>query len=349
MANNKKTKPKEKSEIQKVHESALSVVQELKLTEETVLQYLNQKATKNEIALFLNQCKMFELNPFKREIYLIKYDQGSPATFVVGFEAFLKRAERAGKLTGWKAWTDGTIKTKDFKACLEIHRKDWDKPFYHEVFWDEYAQYKQDKKTLTRFWEEKPRTMLKKVVISQGFRMCFPDELGGMPYTAEEMPVDTSTLPKGEVIDVEVIPEEKPKEEPKAKKAKKTKEVEEEKEEEKMPNGPVENKEGEEQFWEDEEPEELAQESDPKSLTAQTRRFIDNAFNELEKDFGRDKTDLINKICDRIERLSEGKTIIEKFPDDLTEELGKKVLEWLDFTKKTHEEAQAREKEEEQK
>ena len=29
--------------------------------------------------------------------------------------------------------------------------------------------------------------MTKKVAIAQGFRLCFPDELGGMPYTADEL------------------------------------------------------------------------------------------------------------------------------------------------------------------
>jgi uncharacterized protein YyaL (SSP411 family) len=34
--------------------------------------------------------------------------------------------------------------------------------------------------------------MIKKVAISQGFRLCFSDELGGMPYTKEEMPEQTT-------------------------------------------------------------------------------------------------------------------------------------------------------------
>ena len=43
-------------------------------------------------------------------------------------------------------------------------------------------------------WKEKPVTMIKKVAIVQGFRMAFPDEFGGMPYTAEELP-DEMTKP----------------------------------------------------------------------------------------------------------------------------------------------------------
>ena len=45
--------------------------------------------------------------------------------------------------------------------------------------------------------------MIKKVAIAQGFRLCFSDELGGMPYTADEInsdiqivnvPVETKTI-----------------------------------------------------------------------------------------------------------------------------------------------------------
>jgi hypothetical protein len=36
-------------------------------------------------------------------------------------------------------------------------------------------------------WENRPTFMTQKVAISQGFRLCFGDELGGMPYTVEEM------------------------------------------------------------------------------------------------------------------------------------------------------------------
>ena len=48
----------------------------------------------------------------------------------------------------------------------------------------------------TQIWKEKPITMIKKVAIAQGFRLCFPEELGGLPYTAEE-------ITSGEVVDVE--------------------------------------------------------------------------------------------------------------------------------------------------
>lgn len=190
----------EKSII-KVTESAA-----IELTPKTIKAYINQYATDQEIALFLNQCAMFGLNPFKREIYLIKYSAKDPATFVVGYEVYLKRAERSDK---WNGLESGTmVEGENLKAWAKVYRKDWTAPLYHEVYLDEYIQYKDEwqdgaktgNKIPTKFWASKPRTMLKKVAISQAFRMAFPDEFAGMPYTAEEMPVDHAKLPAAEVM-----------------------------------------------------------------------------------------------------------------------------------------------------
>ena len=77
--------------------------------ESAIKMYLCPTATKEEIALFLNQCQMFQLNPFKREIYLIKY--GSyPADAVVGYQVYLKRAERSRQWDGMESGTKGSLK-----------------------------------------------------------------------------------------------------------------------------------------------------------------------------------------------------------------------------------------------
>lgn len=151
------------------------------VSDETIASYLESfgnKLTSFHRAQFIQICKAFQLNPFIREIYGIPY--GDKFSIIVGYEVYLKRAERSGLLAGWRAWTEGT--GAEMKGCLEITRKDWTAPFYHEVFFSEYDQGDQ-------MWKTKGRTMIKKVAIAQGFRMCFPEELGGMPYTADEMPI----------------------------------------------------------------------------------------------------------------------------------------------------------------
>jgi len=165
----------------------------LQVTPETVKKYINRHATEQEIVLFLNQCKMFDLNPFKREIHLIKYSDRDPATFVVGYDVYLKRANRSKLWAGMESGIKGT--GNNMIAWVKVYRKDWAQPLYHEVDFEEYAKYKKDGE-LTRFWKEKPKTMLKKVAISQAFRMAFPEDFAGMPYTVEEInSVDPQRLP----------------------------------------------------------------------------------------------------------------------------------------------------------
>ncbi len=158
------------------------------VSDETIASYLESFGNKLSTfhrSQFIQICKAFQLNPFIREVYGIPF--GDKFNIIVGYEVYLKRAERSGLLAGWRAWTDGV--GPEMKGCVEITRKDWTAPFYHEVYFEEYDQH-------NTMWKTKGRTMIKKVAIAQGFRMCFPEELGGMPYTADEMPI------QGEVVDV---------------------------------------------------------------------------------------------------------------------------------------------------
>ncbi len=126
---------------------------------------------------FLELCEAFKLNPFKREIYAVGY--GNKFSIITGYEVYLKRAERTGKLDGWQcvANNEGT------KAKITIWRKDWSHAFEHEVFMSEVRQN-------SPIWQKMPIFMMKKVCTEQGMRLCFPDELGGMPYGEEEVPYD---------------------------------------------------------------------------------------------------------------------------------------------------------------
>lgn len=156
------------------------------VSDNTIIEYLKSfglmnNMNDNEIKQCIEISKAFQLNPFKREIHFVAYEgkNGRQLSIIVGYETYLKRAERSGKLAGWKVWTEGQLKDRSLKAICEIYRKDWTTPFRHEVYLIEY--YRE-----TAIWREKPITMLKKIAIAQAFRLAFPDELGGLPYTAEE-------------------------------------------------------------------------------------------------------------------------------------------------------------------
>jgi phage recombination protein Bet len=155
-----------------------TAVEEVQLTNYLTALGLGKSLTANEQSQFIQIAKAFNLNPFKREIYAIKY--GTTFNIIVGYESYIKRAESTGLLDGWKVETKGKLGDPDFRAIATIHRKDFKEPFVHEVYFVEYDQ-------KNAIWKSKPITMIKKVAISQSFRLAFNMELGGMPYTAEEI------------------------------------------------------------------------------------------------------------------------------------------------------------------
>lgn len=155
------------------------------LTKETIKKFLCPLASDQELIMGLQIAKTYNLNPLKREIYFVKYGTETMQV-LTGYEVYLKRAERSGKYQGMKAWTEGSIKEENLKACIEVNVKEWPKPLYHEVYYNEYVQRKKDG-SINRFWATKPFTMIKKVAVSQAFRLAFPDEFDGMPYTSDEV------------------------------------------------------------------------------------------------------------------------------------------------------------------
>lgn len=200
--------------------------QEVALPQKKLLEFLDafgigDQLTNGEKTMFCEVAQALKLNPFKREIYPVAYGEGDKRklNLITGYEVYIKRAERSGLLKGWRVWTTGSLQEKVIKATytgrdhqrhsfdktvlrgdlqghIEIYRKDWPEPFVHEVDFDEFTQD-------NAMWQTKPRTMIKKVAIGQGFRLAFPDEFGGMPYVEEE-------IAQPETIEGEVIPPETP-------------------------------------------------------------------------------------------------------------------------------------------
>jgi phage recombination protein Bet len=162
------------------------------ITEQRIIEYLDSagitsKLLENEKKMFINIAREFQLNPFKRELHITAYGQGDnrKCSIITGYEVYIKRAERTGKLDGWEANTEG--EGKNMKAVVKIYRKDQKYPFVHEAYYIECCQYNKDGYP-NAVWAKQPRFMTKKVAIGQAFRLCFPDEFGGMPYEESEMP-----------------------------------------------------------------------------------------------------------------------------------------------------------------
>ena len=165
--------------------------------EKTIVEYLDTTGlTKSllpkEKAMFVNMARLYGLNPFKREIYCTVYGEGQyrQCSIVTGYEVYLKRAERIGKLDGWQAQITGSLQDGTLAATVTIWRKDWTHPFTHTAFYSECVQTSKKTGEPNAIWRKMPSFMVRKVAIAQAFRLCFSDEFGGMPYTNDEMGVD---------------------------------------------------------------------------------------------------------------------------------------------------------------
>lgn len=154
------------------------------------LNLLGFKFTEAEGKKFIEICEAYQLNPFKHEIYGIQgwdAEKGNNVlTIIVGYEVYLKRAERTGKLDGYEKESNFDKDGNLVSATVIIYRKDRSHPFKHTIYLKEFIRKKKDG-TPIRAWATMPIFMLEKVCLAQAFRIDFPDEMGGLPYIKEEI------------------------------------------------------------------------------------------------------------------------------------------------------------------
>ena len=194
---------------------------QITLSPSTVRKYLvqgNGAITDQEIAYFLALCKFQRLNPWNRDVYLVKYGT-MPATMVVGKDAFLKRAMKTPECKGFRAGviclcneSKEVMHTEGFcppdckliGGWAEVHKENWIFPLKIEVSLQEYIGKTKDGMP-NKMWTEKPATMIRKVALVQALRESFPESFSGL-YSVEEVnDVDESalpTMPESEPIDV---------------------------------------------------------------------------------------------------------------------------------------------------
>lgn len=147
-----------------------------------------------ELALVLGLCKAQRLNPFNKDVYIIKYGN-SPASIVTSKEVFTKRANANPDYEGFEAGVtyinaNGEVRTREgsavYKAANETLVGGWcrvhvkgRRPFYDEVTLEEYSTGKSG-------WAKMPSTMIRKVALVHCLREAFPDDFQGL-YAAEEI------------------------------------------------------------------------------------------------------------------------------------------------------------------
>lgn len=184
-------------------ESAIATIPQsanLNLTSNDVKKYICPEATDKELYQFIQLCRSQNLDPWRREAYLIKYGT-APATMVVGKDVFTKRAQANQKFKGFEA---GIIVQRGPEVlhvngsfCLpkdilvggwaKVHVSGYSVPIEATVSMSEYSTGKSN-------WAKIPATMIRKVALVQALREAFPEDLGGL-YDAAEMRV-SENLPE---------------------------------------------------------------------------------------------------------------------------------------------------------
>jgi phage recombination protein Bet len=178
--------------------------------------------SEDELALFVTLARTYQLDPFKNQIWCVKYGSGQARVFT-GRDGFLEIAHRSGQFDGMESG----VKEEAGRTLgwAQVHRKDMTHPFYVEVDLAEYKrEYGPNVPKEHRIWETKPRTMIQKVAESQALRKAFsasglysPEEFGEeekkpeMKNVTPDKPQAAIQEPKAQppIIDADKPPEKK--------------------------------------------------------------------------------------------------------------------------------------------
>jgi phage recombination protein Bet len=169
-----------------------------------------------EFNLFMEACRSYRLDPFRRQINAVVYNKNKPdkrkMSIIVSRDGLRILAQRCGD---YRPASDPAqvivdpalvgplnpqgIVSVTVRLWKQDSRKDW-YPVIGEAYWDEFApvadewaenadgKYKPTgkKKLEAGNWTKMPRLMLTKCAESQALRAGWPDEFGSV-YTEEEM------------------------------------------------------------------------------------------------------------------------------------------------------------------
>lgn len=168
---------------------------------ELIKRTIAQKATDDELSMFIELCSRRGLDPFTRQVYFMKGGDNR-VTVMTSIDGLRCIADRSGVyVPGDTTYLED--KAGNLLACTVTLKKQvagqW-----HTISETAYlSEYKQN----SPIWSKMPRVMLAKCAEARALRRAFPEDISGL-YSQEEMPpIDVNT---GEVLEV---PDEPPKQE----------------------------------------------------------------------------------------------------------------------------------------
>lgn len=193
----------------------------VQFTADEVRQTLCPQATDKELAFAMALCQAQHLDPFAKDVHLVKYGNG-PLSIITSKEVFTKRAQANPKFEGMEAGVtfltpDGQIVQREGSMPIQgwnliggwckVYVSGYRVPIYDEVAMSEYSTGKSN-------WAKMPGTMIRKVAMCHALREAFPDDFQGL-YGEEEMgkagevvaetqntPLESASAPQSGIYDV---------------------------------------------------------------------------------------------------------------------------------------------------
>jgi phage recombination protein Bet len=216
------------------HEVSYEVAgQKINLDIETVRSFIavGSNITNNEIIFFMEACKYQGMNPFTKDMYLVKFND--TVQMMTSINVMTQRLNEYDRLEGWNSgiivinqetqkeeYKKGTFfnkKTEELVgAWFEAHMKGWKTSFMETINLDDYLKFNKFGKPQSQ-WASMPAVMIEKCAVAFGIRRILPGEFKGV-YTADEIgndlekaiditPVPVVQAKKAEPVKVEVKPE----------------------------------------------------------------------------------------------------------------------------------------------
>lgn len=160
--------------------------------------------TDQEIALFIRVCQETELNPFLKQIYLVKASDSMPAAIIPSTQSWEARADRFPMYDGYEAglliYQDGKFNERPGSLVLpgeimgkqvvggyaRIYRKDRSKAFYLAVTYTESVVSTKDGAP-NRFWAKQPAYQLRLSALRKALKEAFPNDYPDSLFNEEQI------------------------------------------------------------------------------------------------------------------------------------------------------------------
>lgn len=172
----------------------------------------DQKLTDDEFALFMTTCEHLQLDPFLKQVYIVKRgkDDKAKATIQIGIDGYRIIADRTRKYMPGKAPTFTYDKNGKLFSATAYVKKLAPDGTWHEIeataMYDEYMQGYDSKPN--SMWQKMPHGQLSKCAESLALRRAFPSEMGSLRTTEEmgqAMPIVDEATGEIQEVKAEVV------------------------------------------------------------------------------------------------------------------------------------------------